>query len=368
MRASHRTALFHCLLLLLLPVTPCVMLAQQGPPRPGTLELIAADPSRGFYWPYYLVVPDTVKSTTTLVLDPTDAPLAQNQSYRDFTPDATAAQRADYFGFEFFRELGTALVMPVLPHLPSERLPNGDVFWVLHLDPDIFTVSDPSLYRIDLQIVAMIADARARLTTQGIQAAEKVFVDGISSVGIFANRFSILHPQLVQAVAIGAAGIHTMPLAQWQGRNLAYPLGTANLAALAGTAFDARRYRRMPQYVYVGVEDRNENAFLFDPDAAAVARELFGADVPTRFASASAVFASQGNDAVFTTYAGAGHELTAAMMNDIRAFFRAHATRPDEIAGVRKDGVASDALFALGLTRDSGATWLGGARVDGLHL
>jgi len=74
--------------------------------------------------------------------------------------------------------------------------------------------------RIDLQLVTMIKNARQVLAHNGITVAEKVFIMGYSSDGKFAQRFTILHPEMAAAVAAGGiAGACTLPLSEYNGEN-----------------------------------------------------------------------------------------------------------------------------------------------------
>lgn len=304
--------------------------AGSAPLRAASLTLVQADPAKGFYWPYYLAIPDTTGGAATILLEATDAPIGAGVGYAGFSPDLDAQRRAGYFAFDLFRGLGSPLLMPVLPHLPSERLPNGEVFWTLHLDDDIFTVANVEYQRLDLQIVAMIADARARLAAQGIQAAETVFVDGFSSVGIFANRFSLLHPEIVRAAAIGGAGIHMQPVTDWRGERLNFPVGVGNLQSLTGMAFDRNAFLRAAFYVYVGADDTgNDPIGVLDPLAASQVQRLFGSTIIGRFGVAGEVWSAAGDNSQFVTYAATGHEVTSVMLADLNNFFYRHVVKPD---------------------------------------
>lgn len=331
------------LLSLLLATTPAR--AQAGEARNQSLTLVAADPAKGFYWPYYLAIPSTVGDSAAILLEATDAPIAAGVGYTGFAPDVDAQNRAQYFAFDLFRGLGSPVLMPVLPHLPSERLPNGEVFWPLHLDDDIFSVANVEYQRLDLQVVAMIADARSRLAALGIQAAQTVFVDGFSSVGIFANRFSLLHPEAVRAVAVGGAGIHMLPLADWLGERLAYPVGVGGIEGQSGVAFDRNAFLRAPFYVYMGENDTgNDPIGVLDPPAASQIQRLFGTTLRGRFDAVAAAWATSGGPSQFVVYPGAGHELTGTMVTDLNNFFYRAMVKPD----LRVGGNSGAAVVAAG--------------------
>ena len=87
-------------------------------------------------------------------------------------------------------ELGVILLVPAFIR-PGED-------WQIYthaLDRDTLTTERVDLKRIDLQLIAMIDFARAGLGKQGFQVDEKILIQGFSASGMFANRFTILHPE-----------------------------------------------------------------------------------------------------------------------------------------------------------------------------
>ena len=124
----------------------------------------------------------------------------------------------------------------------------------------------PGLERIDLQLIAMMADARRRLAERDLTVGPRALLDGFSASGAFVHRFAALHPELVQAAATGSgAGWPLAPVAEWDGIPLRYPVGIADLAALVGKPFAAASYRRVPLFVYVGDDDENDPVPGWDP-------------------------------------------------------------------------------------------------------
>src|ERR1039457_1246716 len=87
----------------------------------------------------------------------------------------------------------------------------------------------------------MIADARARLATQGIVTDPKVFILGFSACGAFADHFTALHAGLIKAAAIGSGGWPIVPVPTWQGETLRFSVGISDVGALTGTNFDLDR-------------------------------------------------------------------------------------------------------------------------------
>ena len=180
------------------------------------------------------------------------------------------------------------------------------------LDRDALLTRRPDLARLDLQLLAMIDSARAALTADGIPAKEKVLIQGYSASGMFANRFAVLHPGRVKAVAAGSPGGWPIaPVASIAGERLPYPAGVADLETLIGTPFDSAAYVGVPQLIVMGSLDDNDGLDFRDgweEDPAKQADRLFGADPQARWGVAQALYRSVGADARFLLIDGVGHD------------------------------------------------------------
>lgn len=99
-------------------------------------------------------------------------------------------------GFERYKianDLGVVLLVPAFIR------PGQDSHIYTHaLDRNSIIIERTDIKRIDLQLIAMIDYARITLADNGIQTDEKIFIR-ISASGMFANRFTILHPERVKA-------------------------------------------------------------------------------------------------------------------------------------------------------------------------
>src|SRR5262249_10317011 len=100
--------------------------------------------------------------------------------------------------------LGAALLVPLFPR---PGLAGEEVNLYLHaLTRAALEATTPAFSRVDLQLLAMADDARARLKAKGIETDAKLLLRGFSASGSFVNRFAFLHPSRVRAVAAGAPG------------------------------------------------------------------------------------------------------------------------------------------------------------------
>ena len=142
----------------------------------GQYELvrIEADLAKGFEWPYYLVIPETLKTPTFLIVTPnntgvtSDDPAVHDQAARD--------------NLWFLRitagSIGSPMMTPTFP-----RPAQFSQIYTHALDRATLLTKVSKLQRIDLQLVAMIEDAKARLRENGVAVEEKVWMFGMSASG-----------------------------------------------------------------------------------------------------------------------------------------------------------------------------------------
>ncbi len=285
----------------------------------GTLEKVP--PGTGFDWPYYLYLPVSVPpgtSTRLLVAPNNTGTCSDDQAVHD----EAARRQAD--GLSILAErMRTPLLVPTFPRPYS----NWQVY-THALDRDTLLTTLPGLRRLDLQLIAMIEHARTRLQAAGINVAARVLMSGFSASGMFTNRFTALHPDRVQAAAIGSPGGWPIaPVASWQGDGLRYPVGIADLQDLVGAPFDAQTFKAVPLHFYIGDQDTNDSVPYsdgYDAQDRDLVNRLFGTTPVARWPHAQAVYESAQCNAEFLTYPGVGHQVTQEIMLDIVLFLAGH--------------------------------------------
>jgi dienelactone hydrolase len=226
-------------------------------------------------------------------------------------------------GFERQRianDLGVILLVPAFIR------PGEDSYIYTHaLDRDSLTTERTDIQRIDLQLIAMIDDARSELANQGIQTEEKILIQGFSASAMFANRFTVLHPELVKAATIGSPGGWPIaPVASFEGQQLNYPAGIADLESLTGISFDSAAYHAVPQLIYMGSADDNDSLDFtdgWDAGDAQIVDALFGADPLSRWDDAQAIYLEAGANVEFLLIDGVGHD-RRALQGYSTEFFR----------------------------------------------
>ena len=267
-----------------------------------------ANPADGYHADFYLYVsPDAKRAAHTsreviILVQPNNSGV---------NSDDPKVHRKDAWltGFERYKiadELGVVLLVPAFIR------PEDWNIYTHALDRDSLTTERDDIQRIDLQLIAMIDHVRARLAADGIQTDEKIFIQGFSASGMFANRFTILHPDRVKAAAIGSpGGWPILPIETFTGEQLPYPAGVADLEALTGVPFDPTAYNAIPQLIYMGSEDDNDSLDYTDgwdeADAQLVDR-LFGADPLSRWEDAESIYREEGANVQFFLVDGVGHD------------------------------------------------------------
>lgn len=291
---------------------------------PYTLRVqhFLANPEAGYHADFYLYVSPSAKQMAqagklvTILVQPNNSGTSS---------DDPEVHRKDAWltGFERHRiadELGVVLLVPAFIR------PGEDWFIYTHaLDRDTLTTERTDLKRIDLQLIAMIDTARAELAKTNIQTDEKIFIQGFSASGMFANRFTILHPERVKAATIGSpGGFPILPVATFNGEQLPYPAGIADLEALTGIQFDPTTYNTIPQLIYMGSLDDNDSLDYddgWDKTAAQLVDRLFGIDPLARWDAVEAIYQAAGTNAQFLLVDGVGHD-RKALQNYSTEFFK----------------------------------------------
>jgi pimeloyl-ACP methyl ester carboxylesterase len=290
-------------------------------------ERIEANPSKGFSWPYYLLIPPEITAPGTLLVEPNNTGTWGDDPWLH----EKAALELLNWRSSFAVELGCPLLVPVFPRPQNPAAPEPGGIYVHALDR--YSLSDEwaGIAHIDRQMEAMISDALQRLLGMGHAMDDRVFMMGFSASGAFTSRFAILYPERLKAAAAGSpGGWPCAPVDNWQGTPLPYPMGIGRLQELSGHAFDLSAYRQVALYIYVGGSDTNDALDLrgiSSADTSLIHAMLnYPADpiLANRWPLAESIFNSVNADATFVVYPGIAHTITTDMFDDLLQFFAAH--------------------------------------------
>ena len=306
---------------------------------------VTVNPTEGFNFPYYLFIPQGIdlNKPVHLLVEPCNTGVSRTRKSLDRKTKVLAeASHATVIA----KRLKAPLLVPVFPRpggpqslVPVSPRPGGARWetYTYALDRDTLLIKDGDLKRIDLQLINMIAHAQRLLRHNNVKVNEKVFMNGFSASGTFANRFAILHPTIVRAVATGGINsIPTFPTERWDGVTMRYPVGIADVKGIADIEFDEKAYKRVSQYIYMGALDDNDTIpyrDAYDAVDAELVKSLIGAKMMLdRWDMSQLIYKALEIPAQFVTYENTGHQIKSEMIDDIVAFFKANSD--DEIVKI----------------------------------
>jgi hypothetical protein len=210
-------------------------------------------------------------------------------------------------------------------------MPRVKRLYVHSLHPDTFKTNEEMLKRPDLKLIDAVWKQYIPLIRRsGLVVNDRVLMMGFSSVGMFAHRFTMLHPTKVQAVWLGGEAPAPLPATELDGHPLDYPLGMRNIQQLSGEPFDFETHRRIPHFICVGEDDvKPENdtttyTDIFTEEQRLFIRSHFGSTNPERIRFFYDYLVSVAVPAEFRLYKGLGHELNNNLLGDAFSFLSVH--------------------------------------------
>ncbi|WP_157202451.1 alpha/beta hydrolase family protein [Marinilabilia salmonicolor] len=290
----------------------------------GHLNFFDANPEAGYYYPFFLFIPEgtSAEKQLTLIVEPNNSGFVDD----DFSKHKEKAERIAKLDFYMGNYLSVRMKQPLLvPVFPRSR---SD--WQIYthaLDRDALLQKGNSLERMDLQLIRMVDRAKLALKEMGYELDEQIFMTGFSASGTFANRFTALHPDKVKAMAAGGInGLLILPCDSLADVALHYPLGISDIDSLAGIGFQESAFAATPQFLFMGAMDDND-AIPYEDGYSIQEREqvfqLLGKQMmPDRWENCIEIYQQQGVNAVYKTYQGIGHEQTPEIKDEVLAFFK----------------------------------------------
>lgn len=234
------------------------------------------------------------------------------------SPQSTYEELVENYGnrMNWYRDLadehGYAVLLVLIPekaqYLYRDSMITGEIantFWE----------------RPDLEIRKNILSFTTGMEAAGFNPHSKVFMTGFSNGGIQSNIFTILHPDMVEATAVGAAGIYMYPERKRGEQALSYPVGINDLDKIPGNNYSMKELREVEHFIFVGEQDLHNDPILELRDMAGYYKENMGATCVERVPLFSDFLNEQGVPSDYKVYQGFGHEWDDSMMDDIFAFF-----------------------------------------------
>ncbi|MCF8303355.1 MAG: hypothetical protein K9I94_08800 [Bacteroidales bacterium] len=292
----------------------------------GELVTINANPEKGFHYPYFLFLPDNMSGAVEvhLIVEPNNSGFVDDDLQKHLEKARRTATKDYYIGNYVARELKYPLLVPVFP-----RSRTNWKTYTHSLDRDVMLEKGTNLERIDLQLLAMVKDASQILKDKGFTVNDKLLMTGFSASGTFANRFSLIHPEHLQAVAAGGLnGLLMLPADELNGVALNYPVGIMDFDSLCGKKFNIDAFKKLPQFLFAGELDDNDAIpydDAFDESERKVIFEVLGKEMfPKRWNKCRELYHKFQINAEIKSYPGVGHEHPEAVKKEVVDFFTSH--------------------------------------------
>lgn len=299
----------------------------------GLLFKCPANINKGFHFDYCIFIPNGIDVQTSLLI--------QIPNYSASIKSTDVGERIDYI-FEIFKGFKSHIHLcnnsskfPILyPLIPRK--------WDDFKDEEIFThmlssnalfYDDEKFTRVDIQLIHMIHDAKERLRSNNINIDNKIIIEGFSAPAKFANRFTLLHPEIVKlCIAGGIGGCLTLPIRKIAEENLIYPVGIGNIKEITNEKIE--EFKKVKQFYYQSIDD-NIDAFIsttitsYIPANPGVIKEeelkqlynLLGRDMLNkRLKKTINIYKKENVNATFKIYQSGGHSPMVAV-EDITDLF-----------------------------------------------
>lgn len=296
-------------------------MAQENKNSSGEIIRVEAKSENGFSYPYYLFVPSELRDEkarkqthTILVLPNNTGKLNDSLEFHE----ADVKKR-----IERNKTLGSMMKTVIL----TPVFPRPETDWKIYthaLDRDAMLTDKKELSRFDLQLIAMIDDARTRLKKDKLKLDKKVLMMGFSASGMFTNRFAFLHPARVKAAAIGSPGGWAIaPVASYKEKALRYPLGVNDLENVSGEKLNLAKLRKVPLFIFLGDKDENDSVIFgdsYEEEDKILVFEIFGKTPVERWEISKSLYEQAKLNAQFKLYPNVEHTVNAEMQKDIKDF------------------------------------------------
>ena len=228
----------------------------------GKTIVVKANPEKGFHFPYLLKTSKKTVDANYIVVESNNTG-GHNKSIKGMTSKAKKSL-GWVLGSSISKKLNYPMLMPVFPFATKEiekvlTNKNKYKYYFPQLDSDVLKIDIDKYKRIDLQLIAMIDDARERLLKENNQKInEKVIMVGFSSSSLFSARFTFLHPERVSvAIGGGIGGLLPVPTEKINGIEAIYPIGTYDFEKITGKKFNLEEFKKTPQFYYQGTKDKS---------------------------------------------------------------------------------------------------------------
>lgn len=207
---------------------------------------VYSDKTEGFNFGYLLFIPGDVENQSRLIVE---VDTIEASSYG--VTIKSALDTMDRIN-KTIKKTKYAIIIPIIPCKSDQEKPYQQ------LSKECFSKeTGHKYYRVDIQLIKMIADAKKRINQlTGKELQKKIFLKGYSTSGVFAQRFALLHPELIDSLCVGGAINFTpIPLSEINDQQLCYPVGVSDIEAISGIKFNEEKYKEIKFFSYILAND-----------------------------------------------------------------------------------------------------------------
>ncbi len=302
----------------------CLLLIGCSNQSDGELVFVEPDINGSFKYPYFLFIPNRVSRNEKvyLIIEPNNSGFADDDLQKHVEKAQRTATNDFYLGNYLAQRFKYPLLVPVFPRPKTE--------WKIYthaLDRDVMLQRDNPLERIDEQLINMFKDAQSKLEKKAIKTHNRFLLTGFSTSGTFANRFTIIHPDRVFAVAAGGLnGLLMLPVDSLNNEILKYPIGVGDLKELTNKEFQKKLFQNTYQFYFMGKLDKND-AIPYDDAFEQNEREqifrLLGERMfSERWDKCRNIYMNANVNAIIKTFDNIAHEHPEKIKKEIIKFFK----------------------------------------------
>lgn len=221
-------------------------------------------------------------------------------------------------------------VMPILPRKFSQAYPDRKFDAQAMTAEVVLPTSsdkDNDFYkRPDLEVIKILDQVKDYLSENKVETDNKIIVGGSSAGGSFANRFSLLHPLLVEVSALLIAGDYIYPESRLGKVTLNYPYGIADLKNIMPNDYSFEEFKKIKHFLFVGEEDkeRAHDALNYelngDAEKMKSYREVLGENAVERTKKYADYLKSKGIHAQLIVGKNMGHRIGEEVMDAMVEF------------------------------------------------
>lgn len=319
---------------------------------------VPAMPEKGFNWPYYLAIPsnhyknENQNNKRYLMVDTTNSGESDLKGTEKWVYD-TLENRYQY-SVSVAEDLWVPMLMPVFPRtsvMYFDKYGEYNMFYEHAFDRDTATLHNKvkdlemrkmlePLYeekgfniddflRLDEQLVAMFNHAVEYLNKYGHNVeTDRMFLCGYSASGTFTDRFAAFQPDKVKAVVSGGTlDDMILPLSQYEGENLIFPIGIYDYKEIVGRDFDLSKHNSVARLIYMGKDDTNNtvpHSDCYGNTERNIIIKLWGEPVLPRAEALIKLYGQSGGKGIFILDKDTGHSASRDMHDYILEFFKAN--------------------------------------------